>query len=146
MWLHQPLIEKGLSNKLARPWQGPYTIVKRLSDVVYYIQKDGKSRKRTVVHFNRFKPCFLPKEGNPKSTTKGDTRMDVETSPKMAEMFIKDQHAQHTVDWGDGSSDDEEGWSIPSQNNHNGHKMLSNDEVENPDEQLMIWIHLNYQW
>ena len=29
-----------------------------LSDAVYRIQKDGKDRKRVVVHFNRLKRCF----------------------------------------------------------------------------------------
>ena len=44
--------------KLSRSWEGPYTVVKALSDAVYRIQKDGKDRKRVVVHFNRLKPCF----------------------------------------------------------------------------------------
>ena len=32
--------------------------MKALSDAVYRIQKDGKDRKRVVVHFNRLKRCF----------------------------------------------------------------------------------------
>ena len=50
VWLHQPNVKRGLSKKRSRRWQGPSTIVKRLSDVVYRIQKDGKGRKRIIVH------------------------------------------------------------------------------------------------
>ena len=41
------------------PWQGPYTVVKRLSDVVYRIELVSNKRKRLVVHFNRLKPCYI---------------------------------------------------------------------------------------
>lgn len=44
--------------KLSRRWQGPYVIVKKLSDVVYRIELEGNKRKRLVVHFNRLKRCF----------------------------------------------------------------------------------------
>ena len=33
-------------------------MVKALSDAVYRVQKDGKDRKRIVVHFNQLKRCF----------------------------------------------------------------------------------------
>ena len=58
VWLFQPYSRKGISRKLSRSWEGPYTVVKALSDAVYRIQKDGKDRKRVVVHFNRLKRCF----------------------------------------------------------------------------------------
>ena len=30
VWLHVPVVKKGKSLKLSCPWQGPYTVVKRL--------------------------------------------------------------------------------------------------------------------
>ena len=56
-----PIVKRGLTRKLARPWHGPYVIIKKLSDVVYRIKKED-GRKRLVVHFNSLKPCFTPKE------------------------------------------------------------------------------------
>ena len=59
VWLHVPVVKKGKNLKLSRPWQGPYTVVKRLSDVVYRIELVSNKRKRLVVQFNRLKPCYI---------------------------------------------------------------------------------------
>ena len=59
VWLHVPVVEKGKSLKLSRPSQGPYTVVKRLSEVIYRIELVSNKRKRLVVHFNRLKPCYI---------------------------------------------------------------------------------------
>ena len=52
VWLYYPQQKKGLSPKLQKPWQGPYVIIKRISDLIYRIQLGPQSRPR-VVHFNR---------------------------------------------------------------------------------------------
>ena len=57
VWLHSPVVPRGSSRKLHRPWTGPYKIVKQLSDVTYRIQSCRGRRRRLVVHFNRLKPC-----------------------------------------------------------------------------------------
>ena len=54
VWLHSPARKKGLSPKLQRPWEGPYLVLDRLSDVTYRIQKSQRSKPR-VVHNNRLK-------------------------------------------------------------------------------------------
>ena len=59
VWLHVPVVKKGKSLKLSRPWQRPYAVVKRLSDVMYRIELVSNKRKRLVVHFNRLKPCYI---------------------------------------------------------------------------------------
>ena len=47
-----------MAKKLHCPWSGPFTIIKKLSSVVYRIQDTRKARKnRKVVHFDRLKPC-----------------------------------------------------------------------------------------
>ena len=52
VWLHNPQRTKGLSPKLQRPWQGPFTVIKRINDVVYRI-KLSPTAKPKVVHRNR---------------------------------------------------------------------------------------------
>ena len=52
VWLHNPQHMKGLRLKLQHPWQGPYTVTKRLNDLVYRIQLRA-STKPKVVHRNR---------------------------------------------------------------------------------------------
>ena len=56
VWLHCPAVTRGNSRKLHRPWQGPYKIVKVITDVLYRIQLVKQPRRRIVVHYNRLKP------------------------------------------------------------------------------------------
>ena len=57
VWLFHPLKRVGLSPKFQSFWKGPYVVIKRISDAVYRI-KDVKTQYRTVVHFDRLKPCY----------------------------------------------------------------------------------------
>ena len=54
VWFYNPRRKKGISVKLARNWQGPYLVLKRLNDTTYRIQKDKKAIPR-VVHYDRLK-------------------------------------------------------------------------------------------
>ena len=56
VWLHSPAVSKGKSRKLHHPWQGPFRVIKKLSDVTYRIQGARRKRRRIVVHFDRLKP------------------------------------------------------------------------------------------
>eukprot|EP00731_Ephydatia_muelleri_P002467 Em0001g2467a len=38
-------------------WQGPYWILKKLSDVMYRIQHTAKKRNRQILHFDHLKRC-----------------------------------------------------------------------------------------
>ena len=69
VWLHSPVIRPGASKKLHHPWQGPYRVIKRLSDSTYWIQTAKGVRKRHIVHFDRLKPCHP------------DTRIELDQSP-----------------------------------------------------------------
>ena len=58
VWLHNPVVTRGASQKLHCPWAGPYQVVKKLSTVVFRTQDVRRGRRsRKVVHFNRLKPC-----------------------------------------------------------------------------------------
>ena len=54
VWLFSPNRKVGLCPKLQRPWDGPYRVIEKISDLVYRIQKLGKTRTQ-VVHHNRLK-------------------------------------------------------------------------------------------
>ncbi len=92
VWLHSPVVPRGMSRKLHHPWTGPWRIVKRISDATYRVQKLGQGRqRRSVVHFNRLK-CYGPgirldttpnpcKSGDPnqkKDTTTGERPVGAE--------------------------------------------------------------------
>ncbi len=47
-----PQRKKGLSPKLMRAWRGPYTVIKKINDLIYWIQL-GPHAKPKVVHRNR---------------------------------------------------------------------------------------------
>jgi len=55
VWLFNPQRFKGRSPKLQGNWDGPFTVIKRLSDVVYGIQRSPRHRKK-VVHADRLAP------------------------------------------------------------------------------------------
>ena len=55
VWLFNPAKKKGVCPKLQLRWEGPYLVVKRLSDVVYRIQRSKGARPR-VIHVDRLKP------------------------------------------------------------------------------------------
>jgi len=94
VWLYSPQRKKGISPKLMRPWKGPFTVTKRLNDLVYRIQL-GPRTKPKVVHHNRLwkyrgkdHPRWLVELDATKSshqTSERETRpvsgQDVETSP-----------------------------------------------------------------
>ena len=53
--LHSNRRRKGLSPKLQKRWDGPYLVIRLVSDYVYEIQKTPRSKKMTV-HHDRLKP------------------------------------------------------------------------------------------
>ena len=60
VWLWNPAVQrkKGYNcRKLHRAWQGPFEIIKKLSDATYRIQHMAKRRQRQVAHFDHLKPC-----------------------------------------------------------------------------------------
>jgi len=52
VWLYNPRCKKNTSPKLIRPWEGPYRVMDRITDVVYRIQLTPRSKPRVV---NRFR-------------------------------------------------------------------------------------------
>jgi hypothetical protein len=84
VWLHNPARKKGVSPKLSRPWEGPFKVVKRLSDVTYRIQKSVKAKPK-VVHFDRLK---LYKGENPPQWENKDNEENVPSVEDMDETIL----------------------------------------------------------
>ncbi|GFX34244.1 retrovirus-related Pol polyprotein from transposon 412 [Trichonephila clavipes] len=61
VWLWNLKRHKGLSPKVQTNWEGPYTVLKRLNDLVVRIQKSPHS-KRKVIHYNRLAPYLCQDE------------------------------------------------------------------------------------
>lgn len=61
--LHNPVVPRGASRKLHRPWQGPFKVIEVLGKSVYRIMDCTNPKRRKVVHFNRLKPA--PSTDNP---------------------------------------------------------------------------------
>lgn len=54
VWLYNPSVKPGQCSKLSCKWTGPFTVIKRINDVVYRIQKNARSKPK-VVHHDRLK-------------------------------------------------------------------------------------------
>lgn len=52
VWFHNPRRSEGKAPKLQSSWEGPYLVLKRLSDVVYCIRKTPRHRNK-IVHADR---------------------------------------------------------------------------------------------
>jgi len=48
VWLYNPRRFRGTAPKLQGNWEGPFTVIRKLSDVVYCIQKTLKHRRKVV--------------------------------------------------------------------------------------------------
>ncbi|GFW79593.1 retrovirus-related Pol polyprotein from transposon 412 [Trichonephila clavipes] len=57
VWFYNPTRRKGLSPKLQSHWDGPYTILKIINDVVIRNRKSTNSKPR-VVHYDRLAPYY----------------------------------------------------------------------------------------
>lgn len=55
VWFFNPQRVRGKAPKLQRNWEGPYSVVKKLSEVVFCIQKSSRHRKK-IVHSDRLAP------------------------------------------------------------------------------------------
>ncbi|GBM56896.1 hypothetical protein AVEN_227389-2 [Araneus ventricosus] len=55
VWMFNPKRRWGLSPKLQQNWDGPYTIVKKLNDVIYRVQRSPNSKPK-FIHINRLNP------------------------------------------------------------------------------------------
>ncbi|GBM91463.1 hypothetical protein AVEN_52163-1 [Araneus ventricosus] len=55
VWMHNPKRRRGLSPKLQQNWEGPYTVVKKLNDVVYRVQRSPNAKPK-VIHINLLAP------------------------------------------------------------------------------------------
>lgn len=77
VWLHSPAVPRGRSKKFFRPWQGPYIVVKVLSDVVYRIKKMEPPHRCIVVHYDRLKPYTGTKQSLEKEPTEASSEPEV---------------------------------------------------------------------
>ena len=55
VWFYNPKRKKGICPKLTPSWEGPYTVIKRINDVVYRIQRSPRCKMK-VVHLERLRP------------------------------------------------------------------------------------------
>lgn len=55
VWLFKPRREKGRAPKFQSNWEGPFLVIRKLSDVVYCVQKSAKHKKK-VMHADRLAP------------------------------------------------------------------------------------------
>ena len=62
--------------EVASAWDGPYRVIKRLSDVNYHIQATMGHRRHLVVHFNRLKKCSSVVEAHDSRTGNEDLSTD----------------------------------------------------------------------
>ena len=85
-WLFNPAKKRHLSPKLQLRWEGPWLILKRMSDVTFRIQLKRGSKPR-VVHVDRLKPylgeVIEPWDGQSTERSKENPQGDQETAQQL---------------------------------------------------------------
>jgi len=61
VWLYNPRRKEGKTPKLQRDWEGPYVVVRKLSDVVYCIRRSNR-HKNKIVHSDRLASFYEREE------------------------------------------------------------------------------------
>ena len=131
VWLHCPVVARGKSRKLHRPWKGPFVIRKIISDVVFRIQHRDPPRKCLVVHFNCLKPYLLcgrdAEEGTEQLSKQKDDEQDPSSRDKEVweaaspdsdieedEVIVEEEHQDELEDH-EAEGDEDEGPGEPPQ-------------------------------
>ena len=55
VWMLNEERKIGVTQKLQKPYKGPYVVTKKFNDLDYRIQMDAKGSSR-VLHYNKLKP------------------------------------------------------------------------------------------
>ena len=98
---NQPKVAVGTKAKLARKWTGPWTIIRRLSDVLFQI-KHSKHSKPVVVHADNLKPYRgSVRQNSPTQYTEKSRHPDSDHIP--AADKTKEPSNDHGLDLGRGS-------------------------------------------
>jgi len=54
VWFYNPRRSKGMAQKFQSNWEGPYSVVKKINDVIYCIQRTPKQKGRTFKQISSF--------------------------------------------------------------------------------------------
>ena len=105
-WLLVPAIPTGTSPKLAKLWKGPFTIVERISDLVYRIRDTASTEaKLQVVHINRLKKCIdrpshlLASVNPPGDAPSRPTGQDMDAMPQPPSRTRGCEYIPDATDW-----------------------------------------------
>lgn len=109
VWLYNPRRRKGLSPKLQSPWEGPYTVIEKVSEVTFRIRR-GQRGKPKIIHADR-----LWRYHGPGKFTWGQAPCDSSSEEEEAALAIvaedvtgPDAGLVGSEDGGAGTSGDEE--------------------------------------
>ena len=126
VWLWTPRIPPGERKAFRSPWTGPWTVTRRISEVVYEISPDPRwSRQRTeVVTVDRLKKYIAPAEDDDDGTATNPPAMNEDLSCKGNEFVeILKTAASHNAsgqEQDDQDDDDEGSWTSPPAGGLNG--------------------------
>jgi len=119
-----------------RHWEGPYTVVKRLSDVTYRIQLTPKSKPK-IVHFDRLKkylgnnaPQWLIKEGGIPIVP---VELDVDVELENVDLDNEDLHEQSLRDNNENAYEDSDETILYEVPERLKHGVDTNQSIGDPD-------------
>ena len=124
VWLFCPAVPRGKPRKFHCPWQGPYRVVKPISEVLYQISPQGSKRKQMIVHFDRLKPYHarqmprdIPDRSESSASEESGYEADAEETNDDNYVILQDDSQSHSSSAASvpGETDSSEGLATPDQ-------------------------------
>jgi len=122
VWLFCPAVPRGKPRKFHCPWQGPYRVVKPISEVLYQISPQGSKRKQMIVHFDRLKPYHarqmprdIPDRSESSTSEESGHEADAEETDDDTYVILQDDSQSHSPSASTvpGETDSSEGLATP---------------------------------
>ena len=111
VWLFNATTPREQRKKFHRPWSGPYTVVKQLSDSTYRIQHIQNRSNCSVVHFDHLKPFTGVVQSSPdphshlQQQPSNDQHQLASSTPSTSQSM---EPALHLLDYGDSDTEDDQ--------------------------------------
>lgn len=118
VWLHNPKRKKGLSPKLQSAWEGPYTIVERVTEVTFRIRR-GQGRPK-IVHADR----LWKYRGDPHYT------WDQDEARKKVDPHCEEDDALEAAGLEDAMAWPDESLVVPNMENCGSEEAMDDDDVD----------------
>ena len=140
VWLQVKFVKKQRTKRLAYRWEGPYIVLKSLSDATYLIRKNIKYGKRIIVHRDRLKRHFSRNSDQEKVTEQlqSQSQNPIEEDNEHVEYeSAQSSNSDSESENEQNNSDDDKQYQNISEDNEQGNNSQNNSILQSTNQQII---------